>query len=92
MTIDEDDLREALDSVDKTREILEDELLMQEEWIPAAHRADGRLSIDLQTMAEDLSDREFALWKLGRVEARGRVLEELGEALLDGEYELDGRG
>ena len=88
MTIDEEELREALDRVDKQREMLEGELLTHEKWIPAAHRTDGRLSIDLQTMAEDLTERELALWKLGRVEARGRVLEELGDALLDG-YELE---
>lgn len=88
MSVEEEVIREALDRVDEQREILEGELLTQEEWIPATHRTGARLSIDLQTMAEDLTERELALWKLGRVEARGRVLEELGDALLDG-YELE---
>lgn len=90
MTIDESDLREALDQIDKQRETFQAELLTQEEWVPAAHRHDsGRLTVDLQTMTPDLTKRELQMWQLGRVEARGKVLEELGDALLDG-YELGG--
>ncbi|ELZ49858.1 hypothetical protein C465_01344 [Halorubrum distributum JCM 9100] len=88
MPIDEGDLREALDRIDKDRQMLEGDLFHGEQWIPAAHRNEGRLSIDLQTMTPDLTERELQMWRLGRIEGRGEVMMEIGDAFRDG-YELE---
>lgn len=88
MSIDESDLAVALDSLDDERVQMEGALFHGDQWIPAAHRHGSRLSIDLQTMSPDLTERELQLYRLGRIEAYGEILEELGEELLDGEFEL----
>lgn len=88
MSVDEDVIREALDRIDDERGRIEGGLLHGGEWIPAAHSHGSGLSIDLQTMSPDLTERELQMYRLGRAEAYGEILEELGGALLDG-YELD---
>jgi len=89
MAIEESELREALDSVDIQRVMLEDELLTQEEWIPAMYRNGQSLSLDIETTVEGLTERELVMWKLGRVEERARVLEEISDDLLNGEFEME---
>lgn len=88
MSIDESDLAVALDNLDDERLQMEGALLHGDQWIPAAHRHGSRLSIDLQTMSPDLTERELQLYRLGKIEAYGEILEELGDELLDGGYEL----
>jgi hypothetical protein len=88
MSIDESDLAVALDRLDDERLQMEGGLFHGDQWIPAAHRHGSRLSIDLQTMSPDLTERELQLYRLGKIEAYGEILEELGDELLDGEFEL----
>lgn len=88
MSVDESDIAVALDRLDDERLQMEGGLLHGDQWIPAAHRNGRRLSIDLQTMSPDLTERELQLYRLGKIEAYGEILEELGDELLDGEFEL----
>ena len=81
--IDESELQAALESVEAHRETLEAELFYDDGWMPAMYRSGDQLSLAMQTMDEELSDREMKMFRLGRVEARARVTREISDRLLD---------
>lgn len=81
--IDESELADVVEGIDTYREMIEGELFYDENWIPAMHRNGDRVELDIEALEEDLTERELVMWRLGRVEARGKVVEKISDELLD---------
>ena len=80
--IDERDLETALETAEAHTKPIESEILDGDGWIPSMYRKNDRLRLDIETNGDQITDREWILYKIGKIEGRTDVVTELSRELL----------
>ena len=79
--IDERDLETALETAEAHTKPIESEIFDEDGWIPSRYRKNDRLRLDIETNGEEITDREWILYKIGKIEGRTDVVTELSREL-----------
>ena len=79
--IDKSELEAAIETAEAHTKPIESEILDEDGWIPSMYRKNDRLRLDIETNGEEITDREWILYKIGKIEGRTDVVTELSREL-----------